>query len=229
MSSRLPLRQVEIRELEARLGGPVPGAYRRLAEAEGKSLEARGFDPKTLLILNLEQRCWEHVDSQGKFFLNGDGCGNYYFAELAVAAERVFLWSHDPPGIEDTDFLLPAYFRESEQECRIDWPPRAGRLYVCRSATYGESILEPIELAEWLTALESTNGISHVGYREGRNPFNGETIRIDSPGLALIAGSTRPHVSFHYGRAELEDTPRHRAIAESLAGVLHAHVRRADA
>jgi hypothetical protein len=222
------IRKIDISELEVRLGGPVPVAYRELAELEVELLEERGFDPKTLLVLNLERRCWEHVDSQGKFFLNGDGCGNYYFTELAVAAERVLLWSHDPPGIEDPTYRLPDYLRESEQECRVDFPVRAGELYICPSVAYGESILEPIGLAEWVAAVDATSGITHIGYREGRNPFNGETIRIDSPGLALIAGSRSPSVSFHYGRAELEDSPEHRAIAEELAEALQAYLHRAD-
>jgi hypothetical protein len=37
--------KIEIGELEARLGGPVPRAYRELVELEAGSLEARGFDP----------------------------------------------------------------------------------------------------------------------------------------------------------------------------------------
>jgi hypothetical protein len=224
----MALREVDLGEVEVRLGGPVPGAYRELAEVEPEFLVERGFDPKTLLVLNLQLRCWEHVDSQAKFFLNGDGCGNYYFTELAVEAERVLLWSHDPPGIEDPDYRLPAYLRESDQECRVDFPVRSGTLYICRSALYGESILEPIGLAEWVAAVEATAGITHVGYREGRNPFTDETIRVDSPGLALIAGSNRPSVSFHYGRAELEDRPDHRAIAQQLAKSLQAYLHGAD-
>jgi hypothetical protein len=220
--------KIDIGELEARLGGPVPRAYRELVELEGASLEVRGFDPKTLLVLNLERRCWAHVDSQGKFFVNGDGCGNYYFTELAAAAERVLLWCHDSPGIEEPRYQLPDFLRDSEQECRVDYPVRSGELYICRSAAYGESILEPIGLAEWVAALDATSGITHVGYREGRNPFNGETIRVDSPGLALIAGSDYPSVSFHYGRAQLEDRPDHRAIAEELAKSLHANLLCAD-
>ena len=53
----MTLREVDLREVEARLGGPVPAAYRLLVEVEAEFLEERGFDPKTLLVLNLELRC----------------------------------------------------------------------------------------------------------------------------------------------------------------------------
>jgi hypothetical protein len=199
--------------------------YRELLAAESpSSLRARGFDAKTLLVLNLELRSHAHMECGGRLFLNGDGCGNYYFSELAVAATRVLLWSHDPPGIEDPGRLLEPYLREEEQLCRSDWPPRAGRLYICRSAALGESILEPIELDEWLVALERTDGIMHVGYREGTNPLTGDTMRFEAPGLARVHGDARTYVRFLYGRAELDDSPLHRTIAEQLAENLRAHV-----
>ncbi|HYP98418.1 MAG TPA: hypothetical protein VER96_07075 [Polyangiaceae bacterium] len=223
-------KQVDLSELEARLGGVVPTAYRALVGSETPSaLEARGFDPKTLLVLNLELRTYKHVECTGRFFLNGDGCGNYYFTELDAFASRVLLWSHDPPGIEDPALLLGPYFRETEQLCRIDWPPSPGRLYICRSDSYGESILLPIELADWIAAVEATDGIVHVGYRQGRNPFTGDTIRIDSPGLARTVKGERAYASFHYGRGQLDDCPEHRAIAVQLAEKLGAHVLSADA
>jgi hypothetical protein len=218
--------EVDIHKLANRLGGALPSAYRDLVQSEdASSLAQRGFDPKTLLVLNLRLRVWEHIDSEGKFFLNGDGCGNYYFTQLTANAEGVLLWSHDPPGIEDPGFTLASYLREAEQLCRIDWPPQPGRLYICRSPTYGESILNPIGLDEWITAIGSTTGIAHVGFREGRNPFTGETIRIEIPGLAITSGSNRADVQFHDGRAELEETPAHRAIAEQLARFLGAQVQ----
>lgn len=219
----MPL-DVEIADLETRLGGTLPNVYRMLANTEAGFLKQRGFDPKTLLVLNLELRYWDHIESEGKFFLNGDGCGNYYFTQLVALADGIALWSHDPPGIEDTSYRLPDYFHESEQECRVDWPPRPGRLYICRSEAFGESMLEPIGLEEWVAAVDATRNIKHVGYREGRNPFNGETIRVESPGLAAIAGSHRPHVSFLYGRAEMEDNPAHSTIAAELARLLHARL-----
>ena len=44
----------------------------------------QGFDPKTLLILNLELAELPRYDeSDRRFFLNGDGCGNYHFVDLA--------------------------------------------------------------------------------------------------------------------------------------------------
>lgn len=150
------------------------------------------------------------------------------FSDLEAAASRVLLWSHDPPGIEDPNRLLEWHLREEEQLCRIDWPPRSGTLYICRSAVFGESILEPIELDEWLTALERTEGIAHVGYRESANPFTGETMRFEDPGLARVGGDARAYARFFYGRGELDDCPQHRVIAMRLAQELRAHVLSGD-
>lgn len=175
---------IGILELERRLAGNVPRAYVELIRTESAaSLIQRGFDPKTLLVLNLELRdVGDHLDARDRFFLNGDGCGNYYFTALEFGADCVLLWAHDPPGIEAPEQTLASYLHTAEQTCRIDWPVHPGRLYICRTSAYAESILDPIDLSEWVTAVESNDDLEYRGYREGKNPFTGEVIRFHSPG-----------------------------------------------
>ena len=83
-------------------------------------------------------------------------------------------------------------------------------------------------LTEWVAAVKATEGIVYVGLRQGRNPFTGETIRIDSPGLARMVTGERATASLHSGRVTLDDSPEHRAIAGQLAQKLGAHVLKAD-
>jgi hypothetical protein len=226
--------KVDLKELEVRLEGTLPLAYRDLVRSEESSLKTRGFDPKTLLVLNLQLRSWEHVASQGRLFLNGDDFGNYYFTQLDAAADRVLLWLHESPDVQDPNRGLVAYLREAEQLSRIDRPVSPGILYICRTSPCAESILDPIRLEEWIAAVEATDGITYVGCREGRNPFTGEPLRIELPGLARVTTaahrgpSRRGEVVFHYGRAELEDNAKHRSIAAQLAKRLHAHIESAD-
>jgi hypothetical protein len=114
---------VDVDYLETRLNGCVPAAYREHVRAQAPaSLVKKGFDPKTLLILNLELEGFERYGGiDRRFFLTGDGCGNYYFVDLGGDPTKVLLWAHDPPGIEDPGYNLARFLRDSEQDNRIDF------------------------------------------------------------------------------------------------------------
>lgn len=217
---------IRVDYLESRLGGRLPLVYKSFAQAHGpESLTKRGFDPKTLLVLNLELREMMGPDhAAGRFFLNGDGCGNYYFAELQEDAETVLLWSHDPPGIEEPGHLLASYLDEAEQECRIDRPAPPGQSFICRTAHYAESILDPIGLDEWIAAVRATEGIQYLGYWEAPNPFSRETMRVEAPGLAELVGQKRIYLRFGLGRASFDASPALRPVAIALARKLGANV-----
>lgn len=215
---------IDVDDLETRLEAGIPFEYREYVRTQTPSgLEQQGFDPKTLLILNLELESLEHYDGvDRRFFLNGDGCGNYYFVDLAGDPTRVLLWAHDPPGIEDPGYSLTKHLRDSEQDHRIDRPVEPGDLWICRTASYAESILDPITLREWVDAVRSTEGLDYLGYREGKNPFTGEAFRIEVPGRTAVVGRKNRYISFFHGRARLDDAPDLRPIAAMLAKRLKA-------
>jgi hypothetical protein len=217
---------VDLNELERRLGARTPRAYREFVEREPpKSLIRRGFDPKTLLVLNLELRETDREGyTRGRFFLNTDGCGNYYFVKLGPSARTVLLWSHDPLGIEKTGQALAAYLREATQEFRIGRPVPRGELCICRTSAPDESVLDPIPLESWIAAVNSTDGVEYLGYREGTNPFTGEVVRFEMPGFTRVLGAKNPnhYISFRCGRAEMPS--RLRPLAQTLARKLRANL-----
>jgi hypothetical protein len=217
---------IDLSELERRIGVPAPRAYRELVHRETpESLARRGFDPKTLLVLNLNLRSTDRDGyTRGRFFFSGDGCGNYYFVELQLAADDVMLWAHDPPCIEDLHLSLEAYLPEATQWDRIDSPEPEGRLRICRTSISAESILDPIELDEWIAAVNSTSGVEYLGYREGKNPFTGDISRVTCPGFTRVLGVENQHISLCCGRGETDDTPLLQSIATTLAEKLRALV-----
>ncbi len=122
--------EVSLVELEERLQYPVPRGYVEFVRgSDPTSLWTRGFDPKTLCVLNLTLR---EIDNDGwtkcRFFLSGDGCGNYFFVPVPSegSSDRVLLWSHDPPGIEDAGADLPIFLSSRLQEDPILDSPRPG-------------------------------------------------------------------------------------------------------
>lgn len=219
-------RNIDLRALEARLNVRAPRAYVDFVNSSTNAALARqGFDPKTVLVLNLELRDSEHYDDiHERFFLSGDGCGNYYFVDLAGDQDKVLLWAHDPPGIEDPNARLASFLPDAEQDRRIDRPINAGDLYICRTQAYAESMLEPIRLDEWIAAVNSTAGLKYVGYREGMNPFTHQAIRIESPGLTVVNGQDGLQISFFHGRATAKDSAVIRPLARTLARKLGAHL-----
>lgn len=219
-------RVVDLSELESRLNGVLPADYRAYVQTKpAATLAKQGFDPKTLLILNLElHRLPRYEESNRRFFLNGDGCGNYYFVDLLGDPSKVLLWAHDPPGIEDPDCCLLDFLRDSEQTNRIDLPVERGCLWLCRTPTHAESILDPISLDEWIDAVRCTDGLEYQGYREGKNPFTGEVIRVETPGRTRVLGLEQSYIQFFHGRARLDDNPVSCSIAKILAEKLKANV-----
>lgn len=219
-------KSIDLEALESRLGVKVPRFYREYVHSmSALQLAQQGFDPKTLLVLNLELKELEHYENiRERFFLNGDGCGNYYFIDVESDEDTILLWSDDPPGIEHRGDKLATYLPEAEQVCRIDIPIRPGDRYICRTKAYAESILDPISLEEWIDAVNSTDGVKYLGYSEYKSPFTGELIRSEQPGLTAILGQPNVQIRVLHGRAWLIDSFLTRSIARALANKLAANV-----
>lgn len=218
---------IDLTELQRRITATVPVGYVRYVEVTpAEALAAQGFDPTTLLCLNLSLAHLEDTEEhRQRFFLTGDGCGNYLFINPNIDPEKVMLWAHDPMGIEDPKLQLTSYLPGAEQMDRIDLAPLPGKLYICRTQRIGESILDPIPLDDWMAAVDAADGIEHQGYREGRNPFTGEVSRFVMPGLSITQDVPERHlVHFWRGRAELDDSPLNQRVAHSLAIKLNARV-----
>lgn len=214
-------------DLESKITASVPIGYSTYVRSNSEdSLSAQGFDPTTLLVLNLELAELEDTAThRNRFFLNGDGCGNYYFVKGKDPDETVHLWDHDPLGVADMGVELSDYLPTAVQECRIDWPPDDSQLYICRTRQFGESILDPIRLNEWIAAVEATDGIQHVGYREGKNPFTDAVVRFEQPGFSVTSGADVSRaVHWLHGRAILANAPDNWTVAATLAEKLNAHL-----
>lgn len=212
-------------DLRIRLSAKVPRGYVHYSLSQPKmSLAKQGFDPTTLLVLNLELAELRVSDEDDKrFFINGDGCGNFLFVDGTNGDEIVQTWVHDPLEIADLGVQLTDYLPTAEQECRIDHPPEEGLLYICRTRRFGESILNPIRIDEWLAAVAATDGIEHLGYWEATNPFTNEKDRFDERGYSVVsAAREKRRVRWFCGRVFLDDTPANRDIARILAEKLSA-------
>ncbi|WP_442482709.1 SMI1/KNR4 family protein [Aeoliella sp. SH292] len=222
----------DLAELEKRLTAVVPPAYIHYVQTTpAELLLKQGFDPKTLLVLNMELEVLDPAAVQSdRFFLTGDGCGNDYFIDSRLSPDQVMLWAQDPEGIEDPRLLLSSFLRTEEQMNGIDIYPRLGELCICRTQRCGESILDPITLEEWISAVETTDGVEYRGYRDATNPFTGTTMRIDLPGVAVVHADQKPEEVRHgVGRIVLSDSEPHRELAMVLADKLNAHVLRKSA
>jgi len=219
---------VDLDEFEELLPELIPEEYIEYVEdSDPAALRKRRFDPKTLCILNLELR---EADQDGwtrnRFFLTGDGCGNYYFVSTdPEKSDRVMLWSHDPPGIENQHEDLESFLEQATQENPVagQLPPQS--FCIARTAVWGESILQPIVLEEWRTATSACKGVEYRGFRSGQNPFTGEKLRFDAPGLATaeLDGVT---VSLHlrHGRVQGNYVASARPLLASLADALGARL-----
>jgi hypothetical protein len=216
----------DLDDLERLMPFPIPDEYVKYVEASKRAdLRKRGFDPKTLCILNMELR--EH-DRDGwtkdRFFLSGDGVGNYYFVSTkGRGSDRVKLWSHDPPGIEDQGEDLESFLASATQENPIIKSVRPKAFCIARTEIVGESILDPISLTEWKKAVAICDGVRYRGYRSGKNPFTGEKLRFDAPGLAVadIDGES-VNLQLHSGRVEGAYSSGIRVVAKKLARALKA-------
>jgi hypothetical protein len=218
--------KIDLDELEQSLPELIPEEYIEYVEdCDPAELRKRGFDPKTLCVLNLELR-ERDLDgwTDNRFFLTGDGCGNYYFVSTQPEkSDRVMLWSHDPPGIENQHEDLESFLESATQENRAagSLPPKS--FCIARTAVWGESILQPISLEEWKVAISACKGVQYLGFRAGQNPFTGEEIRFDAPGLATAAiGGTTIALHLNSGRITGNYAPKARPLLASLTHALRA-------
>ncbi len=220
--------EISLAELEARLGIKAPRAYvEYMTSLPAQKIKARGFDPKTLLVLNLELRESIPLDATPeKLFLTGDGSGNYYYVDLGDSSLKVLLWVHDPDAVEAIGQSLDDFLRQAAQESRIDRPVEPGQLHLCRTPHFAESILDPIGLEEWIEAVKSIPGLQYQGYREMTSPFSGQVTRFEAPGHAVALVDERPQpIHFGAGRATTQGNPQMRKIAQKLASKLNGRVR----
>jgi hypothetical protein len=213
------------------LGANVCVSYRACYEKLGAQLlRERGFDPKTLTVLNLNLRSREGDEAfpQHCLFLSGDGQGNYWFTAAGDSIGKVMVWAHDPPGIEVTGHLLLDFLQTAEQKNRILIEPSPGDVYLSRTEVPGESILDPISLDQWMAVLGRMPVLEYRGYRRGRNPFTGEELRFPCPGGAVGRHDGREVLfRLHCGRVCAADLPEaFNPLLQSLAGMLGARVIR---
>ncbi|MCJ8311449.1 MAG: SMI1/KNR4 family protein [Saccharospirillaceae bacterium] len=174
---------MEISELQDRLGFTIPNSY---IETINNSKISKGFDVKTLCILNLILRDNDNEGwTENRFFLNGDGCGNFYFINVDSDRSKVFLWVHDPLGIEDPNYTVLEYLSSAIQEM-----PFSGSLCtefdISRTEKIDESVLNPISLDEWKTIIGKIPNLIYTGFKEGKNPFSGDIYKIKILGIAVF-------------------------------------------
>lgn len=221
--------KVEVTDLKRLLQSPVPKGYIEYVERVGPAIKKRGFDPKTLCVLNLELRDVDRTGwTKNRFFLSGDGCGNYYFVstEKTEDPNRVLLWSHDPPGIEDAAKGLAVFLDTAIQENPVVDSLQPGSLCIARTAVVGESILSPISLNDWQQAVASCDGVRYQAYCSVTNPFTGKSMRVEQRGVAIAeCGGKNVILRLHNGRIEGDYTSDVRPIAEALASALKAQLR----
>lgn len=210
---------MNVSDLIGYLGASVPEQYISLS-TQGKIPE--GYDPKTLCVLNLELKSRDRDGwTDDKFYLSGDGCGNYYFVSKSLNPDKVYLSSHDPQELEQYDVSLSEFIHQVQQNDPIMTSVKKGEFHIARSDIVGESILNPILLEEWIEVCDAFNEITYLGYREGKNPFTNEYTRFDMPGFAQFNcnGEKYPIQLFSgrvIGRFEIEKFPRVNSLSKNL-------------
>ena len=77
--------------------------------------------------------------------------------------------------------------------------------------------------SEWKKAIVSCDGVCYRGYRTGKNPFMGEKLRFDAPGLAVadVEGQA-VNLRLRCGRVEGDHSTVIQPIAQKLARALKA-------
>jgi len=189
---------------------PAPASYAMyIRNTEPQEVTERGYDPKTIAVLNLELRSDDKSGwTADRFFISADGIGNYYFISEGKGKSTVALWSHDPLGIEETGTGVIEFLNNHEQIYGILSEAPDGDIYLSRSSSVGGSILEPILLDEWKEAIADIDEITYLGYWMLKNIFTGEDMKIDRPGMAVAEiGDVRVKLSLKYGRIEIAKPP----------------------
>jgi hypothetical protein len=210
--------RVTVADLERRLHRVPPALYVDWLSSHPSEEAQSGFDPKTVCVLNLELRQWfvDGWDHSDKFFISGDLCGNYFF--IPDAADRVLLLSHDPKGIEDTKMSVRNFLEtETWTKSAIDQDADKGVVVIARTEIVGESILDPISLAEWGDALARTSELHSLGGVP--SIFTGEVVSSRRRDLAYgTFEGVEIQALFHNGRIEVYGRrTRERRSALSLA------------
>ena len=218
----------DLDDMQRLLPCPLPSAYAEYVEAsQPADLKKRGIKPKTHCILNIELRDMDRDGwTKDRLFLTGHGSGNYYFVTSKGAkTSKVKLWAHDPSDIEDQGDDLKTFLNSATQENPLITSVRPKTFCIARTEVVGESILQPITLAEWKTAIAACEGVEYRGYRIGKNHVAGKELRMYLPGLAVAAiDGKEVNLRLYCGRVEGDDSPAVRAVAEKLARALRAHL-----
>jgi hypothetical protein len=229
----MPIAAETIYDLIRELGTETCVAYTECFKKIGAAkLKRRGLDPKSLLILNLELRELELLPN-GKFWLGGDGCGNYYFVKRGDRRGAVALWSHEGPTIAPMDVVLLEFLRVAKPESESETEPPPGHAYISRTKVSGESILDPIKMDQWRRFVHKHPALQYSGARFGTNPFTGKEMRFDCPGLAVgYVGDRQFGLQLEHGRVRADDVfaaakPLVQEIAAALkCSVMFGAVRR---
>ena len=80
-------------------------------------------------------------------------------------------------------------------------------------------------MAEWKKAISACDDVRYRGYRSGQNPFTGEKLRFDAPGLAVATiDGEAVNLQLHSGRVEGPYSPKILPIAKELARALKANL-----
>ena len=118
------------------------------------------------------------------------------------------------------------FLQEAEQLNPIVRKAPQGDFYISRSKAAGESILNPIELDEWLRVVRAVPEMAFLGYRPARNPFTGKELRVSSPGGAVAAHNDKQiFFGLRFGRVRGENVPKNsEPLIHQLARALSAHV-----
>jgi hypothetical protein len=218
-----------LEDLIARVGAENCKAYARVVRGRSLSyLEARQLDPESILILDLTIRegWWvEDHDHSSWLFIGDDGCGNHYFVDARDNPATVKLLSHDPPGIENPDISLEEFVSIVEVQ-DADLPEAEGLLTISRADAPRRSILDPIDLEEWIAVAMRHPEIEVTGHRRGLNPFTKEAITFPARGGAYVDwGESKIFAHLHAGSIVFVDPPKDfepfaRKLAESLRAKL---------
>jgi len=216
---------ITLADLESRLERSAPTTYVKwLSSHSPEDAAKRRFDPKAVCVLNLWLRetfvesSWEvHSD---KFFISGDGCGNYYF--IPDDADRVLLLAHDSDGIEDSEQSVSEFF-DTEQGSDLLEENVHDNLpaVVTRTAIIGESVLEPISLVEYQAAMEKTLRFCYIEEYSGAPLYFGNVDGVEIE-AELIFGRIEIWTRT-LDKGALETAL---AVANRLARHLAAHVLR---
>jgi hypothetical protein len=83
-------------------------------------------------------------------------------------------------------------------------------------------ILNPIRLDEWRACIEADPSLKYLGYREGRNPFTREVMRMNLPGYAVWEQTPGTTIPIEYRSGRLTMQGEHQGGLETMKRIAHA-------